>query len=117
MGLTRIAREEIVPDSSVHPEIAPLHITVETAPASDGWGFVGLVMVADHEAYRTFQAFTTPTEALTFAQRLVADMLGGFLAGQEWRQLDQNLGHHPLRADLQFGLSAHRAHVNASTAD
>ena len=106
-----------MPDSSVRPEFSPLHITVETAPASDGWGFVGRIMVADHESYRTFQAFTTPTEALTFAQRLVGDMLGAFLAGQEWRQLDKNLGHHPLRTDLQFGLSTHRAHVNASTGD
>ena len=84
-----------------------LHITIETAPASDGWGFVGRIMVADHESYRTFQAFPTPSEALTFAQQLVGDMLGVFLAGQEWRRLGEGLGHNPLRQDLQFGLSHH----------
>jgi hypothetical protein len=63
--------------------------------------------VADHESYRTFQAFPTPTEALTFAQQLVGDMLGVFLAGQEWRRLGEGLGHSPLRQDLQFGLSHH----------
>jgi hypothetical protein len=91
---------------------SPMHISIETAPASDGWGFVGRVMVADHESYRTFQAFPTPSEAVTFAQQLVADMLGVFLAGQEWRRLSQDLGHNPLRQDLQFGLSHHRADVN-----
>ena len=101
-GGTSAARfqEELVPDSA-------LHITIETAPASDGWGFVGRIMVADHESYRTFQAFPTPSEALTFAQQLVGDMLGVFLAGQEWRRLGEGLGHNPLRQDLQFGLSHH----------
>ena len=68
-------------------------------------------MVADHESYRTFQAFPTPSEALTFAQQLVGDMLGVFLAGQEWRRLGEGLGHSPLRQDLQFGLSHHGADV------
>jgi hypothetical protein len=91
-----------------------LHITVETAPASDGWGLVGRIMVADHESYRTFQAFPTPSEALTFAQQLVGDMLGVFLAGQEWRRLGEDLGHNPRRQDLQFGLSHHAADVKES---
>ena len=92
----------------------PMHITIETAPASDGWGFVGRIMVADHESYRTFQAFATPTEALGFTQRLVGDMLGVFLAGQEWRQLSNDLGHHPRRQDLQFGLGSHRTGAEES---
>jgi len=86
-----------------------MHITIEAAPASDGWGFVGRVMVADHESYRTLQAFPTPSEALAFAQRLVGDMLGVFLAGQEWRQLGADLGHRPLRQDLHFGLGSRPA--------
>ncbi len=104
---TASLQEELVSES-------PMHITIETTPASDGWGFVGRIMLADHEAYRTFQAFPTPSEALTFTQQLVGDMLGVFLAGQEWRQLSQDLGHSPLRQDLQFGLGTHRRGVDTS---
>lgn len=80
------------------------HITVEYEPASDGWGFVGRVMVEDHECYRTLQAYTTPTEALTATQLLVGDVLGALLAGQEWRSLSEQMQRAPTRQDLQLGL-------------
>ena len=83
-----------------------LHITLETVPASDGWGFVGRVMVGDHESYRTIRAFPTPQEAMSFTQAIVGDVLGAQLAGQEWRSLHDELGHAPLREDLNFGLGA-----------
>jgi hypothetical protein len=35
---------------------ASLLISVDTAPASDGWGFVGRVLIGDIEAYRTIRA-------------------------------------------------------------
>lgn len=83
-----------------------LVITVDTAPASDNWGFVGRVLVGDHEAYRTIRAYPTPGEALSEAQRLVAGVLGTMLAGQEWRIAQDEFGHPPRRSELDFGLSA-----------
>ena len=38
-----------------------LLVKVETVPASDNWGFVGRVLVGEHEAYRTIRAYPTPT--------------------------------------------------------
>jgi hypothetical protein len=85
-----------------------LHITIESSPASDSWGFVGRVMIADHECYRTLRAYPTPTEALRAAQVIVGDVLGALLAGQEWRSMSEQLGHPPTRADLGLGLGAYR---------
>ena len=92
--------EEILPD-------AQFHITVQCAPASDGWGFVGRVMIDEHECYRTLQAYTSPGEALQATQFLVGDALGALLAGQEWRSLGGEVGHTPTRQDLRLGLTAH----------
>jgi hypothetical protein len=83
-----------------------LFITVDTAPASDNWGFVGRVLVGEHEAYRTIRAYATPGEALTAAQGLVAGILGALLAGQEWRGAQEEFGHPPRRTELDFGLRA-----------
>jgi hypothetical protein len=80
-------------------------ISIQCAPASDGWGFVGRVMIADHECYRTLRAYTTPDEALKAAQVLVGDALGALLAGQEWRSLGDQVGHAPTRQDLRLGLA------------
>jgi hypothetical protein len=85
-----------------------LPIRIETAPASDGWGFVGCVMVGAREAYRTLQAFRTPTEALAATEEIVAGLLGSLLAGQEWRHLRDDVGHVLRREDLNLGLSALR---------
>ncbi|HEU5036644.1 MAG TPA: hypothetical protein VFT70_06560 [Nocardioides sp.] len=82
------------------------HLTIQCAPASDGWGFVGRVMIADHECYRTLRAYTAPSDALRATQVLVGDALGALLAGQEWRSLGQDVGRAPTRQDLRFGLSA-----------
>jgi hypothetical protein len=89
-----------VPDSS-------LLITIQCVPASDGWGFVGRVMIGDHECYRTLRAHVVPADALEAAQVLVGDALGTLLAGQEWRTLGEDVGHTPTRQDLRLGLSRH----------
>jgi hypothetical protein len=83
-----------------------LLITITTTPASDSWGFVGVVSVGDHEAYRTIRAHTTPGEALGATQRLLADVIGGLMAGQEWAAAQAEFGHAPRRTELEFGLRA-----------
>lgn len=85
-----------------------LLITIDAAPASDSWGFVGRVLVGDHEAYRTIRAYTTPGEAVRVTQQLVSEVMGSLLAGQEWRSAEREAGHAPRRTELQFGLSARK---------
>jgi hypothetical protein len=80
-----------------------LLIKVATAPASDSWGFVGVISVGDREAYRTIRAHATPTEALAATQGLLADVLGALMAGQEWRAAHEEFGHAPRRTELEFG--------------
>jgi hypothetical protein len=81
-------------------------ITLNSEPASDGRGFVGVVSVGDHEAYRTLRAHPLPGEALRDVQHLLADVLGSLVAGQEWRSAEQEFGHAPRRMELEFGLRA-----------
>jgi hypothetical protein len=81
-----------------------LLITIETAPASDSWGFVGVVSVGDREAYRTIRAHAAPREALSATQQLLADVLGSLMAGQEWVAAQTEFGHAPRRTELEFGL-------------
>ncbi len=81
-----------------------LLIRVTTSPASDSWGFVGVVKVGEHEAYRTIRASTTPSEALSETQLLLADVLGSLLAGQEWRSAQAEFGHAPRRVEFEFGM-------------
>jgi hypothetical protein len=81
-------------------------IKIGSAPASDSWGFVGVVYVGDVEAYRTLEAFRTPDEAAHAAQDFMADLLGEMLAGREWRAVRDDNGRPPLRQD--FNLSALR---------
>ena len=83
-------------------------ITASSSPASDSWGFVGVVSIGDIEAYRTVRAYTTPGEALRTVQGLLAKVLGVLMAGQEWRMAEEEFGHAPLRTDLQFGLKVQR---------
>jgi hypothetical protein len=83
---------------------AQLHITIETAEASDSGGFVGRVMIGDQESYRTIRAFPAPGEALAATQEIVGEVLGNLLAGQEWRTLADELGHKPRREDLGLRL-------------
>ena len=87
-----------------------LHITIDSAPASDGWGFVGRVLVGDIEAYRTIRAHTTPSEALQATSFLLAGVLGPLLAGEEWHRTTDQVGHAPLRTELGFGLANQRSH-------
>jgi hypothetical protein len=84
----------------------PLLITLDTAPASDSWGFVGVVAVGDQEAYRTIRAYTSPGDALSATQRLLADVLGTLMAGKEWGDAQAEFGHAPRRTELEFGLRA-----------
>ena len=83
----------------------PVNITVDCAPASDGWGFVGRVLVGEQEAYRTIRAHPTPSDALAATSQLLAGILGPLLAGQEWTDATEELRHVPLRSELGFGLS------------
>jgi hypothetical protein len=83
-------------------------ISIDSAPASDGWGFVGRVLVGDLEAYRTIRAYTTPPEALQATAYLLAGVLGPLLAGEEWHTTTDQLGHAPLRTELGFGLTKQR---------
>ena len=83
-----------------------LFIVISTTPASDSWGFVGVVAVGDQEAYRTIRAYATPGEALGATQRLLADVLGTLMAGQEWGAAQAEFGHAPRRTELEFGLRA-----------
>jgi len=85
-----------------------LLIKIDVAPASDSWGFVGRVLVGEYEAYRTIRSYSTPGDALRATQQLVGDVMGSLLAGQEWRSTEQEVGHAPLRSELQFGLAARR---------
>jgi hypothetical protein len=87
----------------------PLFIKIDSSPASDSWGFVGRVLVGEHEAYRTIRAYPTPGEALSAAQELMAGVLGALLAGQEWRIAQEEFGHAPRRTELDFGLAARTA--------
>jgi len=87
-----------------------LLITITTSPASDSWGFVGVVSVGDQEAYRTIRAYTAPGEALHATQRLLADVLGTLMAGQEWGAAQADFGHAPRRTELEFGLRAKTSH-------
>lgn len=86
------------------------HITITHSPASDGWGFVGSVKIAEHECYRTLRVFPTPTEALEATQVVMGEVLGALLAGQEWRTLSDEVGRTPTRADLRLGLTNALAH-------
>jgi hypothetical protein len=90
-----------------------LFITVDTVPASDNWGFVGRVLVGEHEAYRTIRAHASPGEALTAVQAMLAGVLGTLLAGQEWRSAQDEFGHAPRRTELDFGLGAKARRVEA----
>lgn len=83
-------------------------IRITSDEASDSWGFVGVVLVGEVEAYRTLEAFSTPSEAAAACQRLVADAFGEVLAGREWRAVRDERGALPTRQD--FNLSAMRSH-------
>lgn len=83
-----------------------LHITLTSAPASDSWGFVGVVRVGEHEAFRSIRAHPTPAAALTATQHVLSDVLGTLMAGQEWRTAQDEYGHAPRRTELGFGLKA-----------
>jgi hypothetical protein len=86
-------------------------LTIDVDAASDSWGFVGRLMIADYECYRTLQAYPTPTEALAATQRIVGDAIGALLAGDEWRQIRAERGHAPRRTELNLGLGAGSRHV------
>lgn len=81
-----------------------LLITVSASEASDSWGFVGVVNVGHTEAYRTIRAYDSPRLALEGTQRVLADVLGALMAGQEWRSAQDEFGHAPLRTELEFGI-------------
>jgi hypothetical protein len=81
-----------------------LYISISSDEASDSWGFVGVVRVGQLEAYRTMEAFATPSEAQREAQQLLTTVLGEMLAGREWERVRDQTGAVPVRQD--FALSA-----------
>ena len=83
-------------------------IGLHADPASDSWGFVGVVRIGEYEAYRTIRAYSSPREALRAGQRVLADVLGALMAGQEWRSAQEDLGHAPRRTELGIGLRTGR---------
>lgn len=83
-----------------------LAITLRSERASDSRGFVGVVDVGTREAYRTIRAHPSPSDGLHAAQHLLADLLGGLMAGQEWQAAQSEFGHAPRRTEFQFGLAA-----------
>ncbi len=88
-------------------------ITIDTDPASDSWGFVGVVRVGDYEAYRTIESYATPAEAERETQEIVGGVLGELLAGAEWRRVRDTTNSAPTRRDL--GLSVLRRGRGGST--
>jgi hypothetical protein len=84
-----------------------LLITVSTDESSDGWGFVGSVLVGRCEAYRTVRAYAAPSDALEATRSILASALGSLLTGQEWRLTQEEVGHAPRRTDLEFAPSPH----------
>jgi hypothetical protein len=82
----------------------PRVITIAASPASDSWGFVGVVRVGDVDAYRTLSPYPSPSEAQQRASELLARAIGGLLAAAEWQAVMDAAGHVPLRRDLQMGL-------------
>jgi hypothetical protein len=95
-----------------------LLITITLSPASDSWGFVGVVSVGEHEAYRTIRAYTSPGEALSATQQVLAGVLGALMAGREWDAAQSDFGHAPRRTELEFGLRAKTpAETLAASAD
>ena len=91
-----------------------LLISIEAAPASDSWGFVGVVAVGEYEAYRTIRSYPAPPDALKAAQHLLADVLGALMAGQEWRTTTEEFGHAARLTELGYGLGARKQSDEAS---
>lgn len=85
-------------------EVSPDLMTITAVPASDGWGFVGVVKIGEWELYRTLDMRPTPGEAQEWAAELFGDVLGSFLAAREWQKLKDRDGRIPRRTDLSFGL-------------
>jgi hypothetical protein len=110
---TALALRECIsmPGRSTHDD--GVLISVTSSPASDSWGFVGVVKVGDVESFRSIRAYPTPSEALRAAQQTLAEVLGVLMAGQEWRAAVTEFGHAPLRTELQFGLKAQRPLASA----
>lgn len=83
-------------------------IQLDSAPSSDGWGFVGRVQIGETEVYRTVQAHVTPSEAQMAIEEVLSSALGPMLAAQEWRALKEQKGAAPGRDDLGLSLGLRR---------
>jgi hypothetical protein len=86
--------------------MAEMLISISSDPASDSWGFVGVVRIGEAEAYRTLEAFPDPASAILAAQNLTAGVLGELLAGQEWRAVRDGKNTPPTRRDFNFSVLA-----------
>lgn len=80
--------------------MSQVSIDIGAETASDSWGFVGVVTVGEVEAYRTLEAFPTPSDAERATQQLVASVVGELLAGVEWRRVRNATGATPTRRAL-----------------
>jgi hypothetical protein len=74
-------------------------ISWDALAARDAWGFVGVVRVGEHEAFRTLRSYPVPSEARTAVEQLLAHVLGTMLTGQERRAADEP-GPGPRRSEL-----------------
>jgi hypothetical protein len=68
-------------------------------------GFVGILAVGDHEAYRTIRSWASPHDALNATERLLSGALGSLMAAEEWRTATEEFGHAARRTELGYGLS------------
>jgi hypothetical protein len=60
-------------------------ISLDALEARGAWGFVGVVRVGDHEAFRTLRRYPVPSDARAAVEHLLAHVLGAMLRGQERR--------------------------------
>jgi hypothetical protein len=60
-------------------------ISLDAREAHGAWGFVGVVRVGDHEAFRTLRSYPVPSDARAAVEQLLAHVLGAVLRCQEHR--------------------------------
>ncbi len=75
-------------------------ISSDALEARGAWGFVGVVCVGDHEAFRTLRSYPVPSDARAAAEQLLASVLGTMLRGQERRAAAEDPDPDPRRSAL-----------------
>ena len=75
-------------------------MSLDAVESRDAWGFVGVVRVGDHEAFRTPRSYPVPSDARAAVEQLLAHVLGTMLAGQERRAAADEPAPGPRRSEL-----------------